>query len=105
MNAHTWEDGLYIETGPYFLLYVCDISCCSSVLVTWHGVIICVILLTIYRQIFSTSRTLVGNWIVDRSDVVGASPVGTVQLHLHSRLNTWIQWIGQKQLQDVTISI
>ena len=23
-------------------------------------------------------------------------------LHLHSRLNTWLQWIGQGQLQDET---
>ena len=27
-----------------------------------------------FRQM--TQRTLVGNWIVDHSDVVGASPVG-----------------------------
>ena len=24
------------------------------------------------------------------------------QLHLHSQLNTWLQWIGQRQLQDET---
>ena len=29
-----------------------------------------------YRQVSSMSRTLVGNKIVDNSDVVGASPVG-----------------------------
>ena len=29
-----------------------------------------------YRQIFNISRTLIGNKIVDHSDVVGASPVG-----------------------------
>ena len=29
-----------------------------------------------YRQITNISRTLVGNKIVDHSDVVGASPVG-----------------------------
>ena len=23
-----------------------------------------------------------------------------LQLHLHSRLNTWLQWIGQRQLHD-----
>ena len=23
-----------------------------------------------------------------------------LQLHLHSRLNTWLQWIGQRRLQD-----
>ena len=25
-----------------------------------------------------------------------------LQLHLHSRLNTWVQWIGRRQLQDET---
>ena len=25
-----------------------------------------------------------------------------LQLHLHSQLNTWLQWIGQRQLQDET---
>ena len=25
-----------------------------------------------------------------------------LRLHLHSRLNTWLQWIGQRQLQDET---
>ena len=29
-----------------------------------------------YRKTSSTSRTLVGNKIIDNSDVVGASPVG-----------------------------
>ena len=30
----------------------------------------------IYRQVSNIRRTLEGNWIVDHSDVVGASPVG-----------------------------
>ena len=30
-----------------------------------------------YRQLSNIRRTLVGNQIVDHSDVVGASPVGT----------------------------
>ena len=29
-----------------------------------------------YRQVSNISRTLVGNKIIDHSDVVGASPVG-----------------------------
>ena len=28
-----------------------------------------------------------------------------LQLHLHSRLNTWLQWIGQRHLQDETGNI
>ena len=55
----------------------------------------------IYRKVSNIRRTLVGNKIVDHSDVVGASP----ELHLHSQLNTWLQWIGQRQLQDETRSI
>ena len=31
-----------------------------------------------YRQVSNIRRTLVGNKIVDHSDVVGASPVGAV---------------------------
>ena len=31
---------------------------------------------TMYRQTFNVSRTLIGNKIVDHSDVVGAAPVG-----------------------------
>ena len=43
-----------------------------------------------YRKVSNIRRTIVGNKIVDHSDVVGAS------------LNTWLQWIGQRQLQDKT---
>ena len=42
-----------------------------------------------YHKVSNMRRTL-----VDHSDVVGASPVGLLQLHLHSRLNTWLQRIG-----------
>ena len=58
-----------------------------------------------YRKTSNISRTLVGNKIVDHSDVVGALPVGTapsLQLHLHSRLNIWLQGIRQRQPQDKT---
>ena len=43
-----------------------------------------------YRQTSHISRTLVGDKIMDHSDAVGA----LLQLHLHSRLNTWFQRIG-----------
>ena len=33
-----------------------------------------------YRKVSNISRTLVGNKIVDHSDVVGASPVGAAQI-------------------------
>ena len=46
-----------------------------------------------YRQTFIISHMLVGNTIVDHSDVVGAAPF---HLHFHCRLNTWFQWIWAK---------
>ena len=45
-------------------------------------------------------RTLVGNKIADRSDVVEHRLSALLQLHLHSRLNIWHQGIRQKQSQD-----
>ena len=57
-----------------------------------------------YRKTSDVRRTLEGNKIVDHSDVVGASPVGNLH-HLHSRLNTWLQWIGQRQLKGETRNI
>ena len=37
------------------------------------------------------SRTLAGNKIADNS-------VALLQLHLHSQLNTWLQWVERRQL-------
>ena len=47
---------------------------------------------TKYRQVSNISRTLVGNKIVDHSDVVGASPVGAAPTT--SSFSTWLQQIG-----------
>ena len=52
----------------------------------------------VYWKTCNINHIIVGNKIVDHSDVVGASPVG--QLHFYSGLITWHQWNGQKQLQD-----
>ena len=49
-----------------------------------------------YPETSNISRTLVGNNIVDHTDIDG---------YLHSRPNTWFQSIGQKQLQDGTRNI
>ena len=46
-----------------------------------------------YRQNSNIRCTLVGTEIVDHSDVVVSA---LLQLHLHARLNTWVQWIGPK---------
>ena len=58
---------------------------------------------SIYRQTSNIRRALVGNQIVDHSDVVGASAL--LQLHLHSRLNTWLHYITKRQLHDETRNI
>ena len=52
-----------------------------------------------YRPIFNIRRTLVRNKIVDHSDVVGASFVDAARSNYIVILD-WLQWIGQKQLQD-----
>ena len=54
-----------------------------------------------YRQISNIGRTIVGNKIVDHSDVVGASPVGAAQ----TKSSFSLQWFGQRQLQDETKNI
>ena len=56
-----------------------------------------------YPQTSNISCTL-GNEIVDHSDVVGALAVGAA-LTTSSSLDTWFQWIGQRQLQDETRNI
>ena len=48
-----------------------------------------------YRQTSNIGRTLMGNKLVDHSNVVGASPVGLLQLHLHSQLNTCFNELGK----------
>ena len=58
-----------------------------------------------YRQTSNLSCTLVGNKIVDHSDVVGAPPIGAAPTSSHYRLNTWLRWIEHRHLQDETRSI
>ena len=56
-----------------------------------------------YRKTSNISRTLVGNKIVENSDIVGALPVGAAPTT--SQLNTWLQWMEQRQLQEDTRNI
>ena len=46
-----------------------------------------------YRKASNISRTLVGNKIVDNSDVA------------NSQLNIWLQWISRRQLYEDTRNI
>ena len=43
-----------------------------------------------HRQVSDIRRTLVGNSIVDHSDVVGASPVGDAPTTSSFSINTWL---------------
>ena len=52
------------------------------------------------RQVSNIRRTYVGNYIVDHSDVVGASPVGAAPTTSAFSINTWLQRIGQRRLQN-----
>ena len=56
-------------------------------------------------QVSNISRTLVGNQIVDHSDVVEASPVGAAPTTSSFPLNTWFQYSMQRQLQAKTRNI
>ena len=65
--------------------------------IMWQMLSHWVIIQDIYCQISNITCTLVGNKIVDNPDIFGASPV---QLHLQYQINTWLQYIVQRQLQD-----
>ena len=99
---------LILETLRYYLF--------GSTKAAWHDLLCilqllgCQLCLTainhmIYPPTSNVKSTLVGNNIFDHSDVVGAYPAVLLQLHLHSQLNTWLQWIGQMQMQDKTRNI
>ena len=54
-----------------------------------------------YHQTSNIRLTLVSNKLVDHSDVIATSLVSAAPTtSLHSQLNTWLQWIGQRQLQN-----
>ena len=53
-----------------------------------------------YPQTSNISHTLVGNKIIHHLDVIGGSPVGATSTNRHSRINTWLQWTEQGQLED-----
>ena len=55
-----------------------------------------------YRQVSNIRGTILGNKIVDHPDVVGSAPVGAAPTTSSFSNNTWLQWIGQRQLQDET---
>ena len=60
----------------------------------------------VYRKVPNLRRTLEGNKIVDHPDVDHSDRLSApLQLHLHCQLNTWLQWVGKRQLQDETRNI
>ena len=56
-----------------------------------------------HRQTSNIKRTLVGIKIANIELENRLSAL--LQLHFHSQLHTWLQWLGQKQLQDETVDI
>ena len=63
--SNVWLDEIYLKSlisGVIMRQWVNISGTCKAI---WH-----------YRKTSNISRTLVGNKIVDNSDVVGASPVG-----------------------------
>ena len=58
----------------------------------------------IYKT-YNIRPTSVGNKIVDHSDVFEHRLLALLQLHLHSRLNSLLQWFGQRQLQKEILNI
>ena len=55
-----------------------------------------------YYQTYNISRTIVANKLADQSDVVGKA---LLQMHIHFRLKTLVQWIRQSQFLDETRNI
>ena len=53
-----------------------------------------------YWQTSNIRRTLVGNNIVDQSNLIGASPVGAAPTKSSFSTEHQLQWIGQRQLRD-----
>ena len=51
-----------------------------------------------YHQTSNISSNFVGNKLIDHSDVIGASHVGVAPTT--SSFLAWLQWIGQRQLED-----
>ena len=58
-----------------------------------------------YRKTSNISRTLVGNKIVDNSDVVGASPVGAAPTIFILNLTPGFNGLNRRQPQDDTRNI
>ena len=52
-----------------------------------------------YHQTCDISGTLVGNKLLIAQMKSELCLLALLQLHLHSWLKTWLQWIGQRQLQ------
>ena len=69
-----------------------DMQAHMRIVIFWHLLVIIIVIITpleknsVYCQTSNISGTLVGNKIVDHSDVVGASPVGAA--HTTSSFST-----------------
>ena len=87
---------LNIVQGYFIQLFWTIIYTCWLYHVCW---------IVYYDKVSNIRRTLVGNKIVDHSDVFGASPVGAAPTSFstwHSGLGIWLQGILQRHPQDST---
>ena len=58
-----------------------------------------------YHQTFNLSLTLAGFKLLITEMYLEHRLSALIQLHLHARFNTWLQWSGQGQPQDQVRSI
>ena len=58
-----------------------------------------------YHETSNISHSLVGKIFFDHSDELEHHLSALLQLHLHSRFNSWLQWFRERQLQDKTRNI
>ena len=93
--VHQWRDWI---TEYQVILVVSDLYVHSF----WN-IRIFFAIITNTAKTLNINCTLVGNKIVDHSDVVGVPPVGAAPTTSSS--STGLQWTGQRHLQDETRNI
>ena len=104
-----WHTRLFIQyfNGKILMptLYLCRLQETSLLFAKqfhetpWHESIHWALIIN-YRQTSNTNRTLIGIKLLKTLRSWRLSAL--LQLHPHSLLNTWLQWIRQKQLLDET---
>ena len=58
-----------------------------------------------YRQTSYIRRTLIGNKIVDHSDLIGVAPIGALHLHLDMVSLDWAKSPGRRDVKHLSFGI